>query len=62
MDRTCLTIRVTLAAAAAWLIPIAALAQPGGLPRPQLSTEPVVVATADGPIRVVPVVTGLSHP
>ena len=62
MDRICLTVRVTLAAAVAWLIPIAALAQPGGLPRPQLSTEPVVVPTADGPIRVVPVVTGLSHP
>jgi glucose/arabinose dehydrogenase len=27
-----------------------------------LDDEPVVVATADGPIRVVPVVTGLSHP
>jgi glucose/arabinose dehydrogenase len=56
------TIRATLATAIAWLMPMAALAQPAGLPRPPLPEEPVVVASVDGPIRVVPVVTGLSHP
>jgi glucose/arabinose dehydrogenase len=56
------TLRATLTLAAATLLPMAALAQPSGLPRAALPTEPVVVATANGPIRVVPVVTGLSHP
>jgi len=52
----------TLAPAVISLLAIDALAQPSGLPRPPLSDQPVVVATADGPIRVVPVVTELSHP
>lgn len=56
------TLWVTLAAATAILTPMTASAQPGGLPRPPLLQEPVVVATASGPIRVVPVVAGLSHP
>lgn len=54
--------RVTLAAAIAWLMPAAAFAQPAGLPRQAPPQEPAVVATANGPIRVAPVVTGLSHP
>ena len=53
---------VALAAAVVWLLSIDALAQPRGLPLPPLPDEPVVVPTADGPIRVVPLVTGLSHP
>ena len=48
--------------AAACLISLNALAQPVTLPVPPLPKEPVVVPTAEGPIRVVPVVTGLSHP
>jgi len=34
----------------------------GGLPRPALPSGPVTVPTDAGPIRVVPVATGLSHP
>jgi glucose/arabinose dehydrogenase len=52
----------TKAVAIACLLPLAALAQPPSLPRPPLPADPVVVATVNGPIRVVPVVTGLSHP
>jgi glucose/arabinose dehydrogenase len=49
-----MTLRVTLTAALACLLAINAHAQ--------LPDQPVVVPSADGPIRVVPVVTGLSHP
>ncbi|HEY5667144.1 MAG TPA: PQQ-dependent sugar dehydrogenase [Gammaproteobacteria bacterium] len=53
---------VALIAAISLFISIPALAQPRSLPRPPLPDEPVVVATVEGPVRVVPVVTGLSHP
>ena len=56
------TASVALTAAIALLVSIPALTQPRGLPRPPLPDEPVVVATVEGPVRVVPVVTGLSHP
>jgi len=46
----------------AGLVSIDAPAQPPGLPRVPLPSEPVIVSTVEGPIRVVPVVTGLSHP
>jgi glucose/arabinose dehydrogenase len=48
--------------AAAGFVTISAPAQPPGLPRAPLTSEAVIVPTAEGPIRVVPVVTGLSHP
>lgn len=56
------TASVLPTAAISLLFSIAALAQPSRLPRVPLPAEPVVLATVDGPIRVVPVVTGLSHP
>ncbi|HUF72587.1 MAG TPA: PQQ-dependent sugar dehydrogenase [Gammaproteobacteria bacterium] len=56
------TLGATPAAAIALLMPMAAFAQPAGLPRAPLPQEPVVVATVNGPVRVVPIVTGLSHP
>jgi len=46
----------------AGLISISAPAQPPGLPHVSLPSEPVIAPTVEGPIRVVPVVTGLSHP
>jgi glucose/arabinose dehydrogenase len=45
-----------------WTLSNDALAQPSDLPRPSFSEGDVVVATVDGPIRVVPIATGLSHP
>jgi glucose/arabinose dehydrogenase len=48
--------------ATACVISFNVFAQPGGLPRVSLPKEPVVVPTAEGPIRVVPIATGLSHP
>jgi glucose/arabinose dehydrogenase len=57
-----LAFRPTLAAAVVGLFSIAALAQTSDLPRPTLPDEAVVVPTAEGPIRVVAVVTGLAHP
>lgn len=56
------TFRLTLLAAVAGVLAIDAFAQRGGLPTPPLPVATVVVPTAEGPIRVVPVVTGLSHP
>jgi len=41
---------------------MAAVAQPTGLPRAAVPQEPVIVATVNGPVQVVSVVTGLSHP
>jgi len=54
--------KLTFAAVIASLASMTALAQPSRLPRTPLPDQPVVVQTAEGPIRVVPVVTGLSHP
>jgi glucose/arabinose dehydrogenase len=50
---------VTFTASVASLFAMQAFAQPAS---PPLPNEIVVVPTANGPIRVVPVATGLSHP
>ncbi len=54
--------RSALAACCLCLIAVNVPSQPVSLPRPPLPSEPVIVPTAEGPIRVVPVATGLSHP
>jgi glucose/arabinose dehydrogenase len=57
-----MTVGITLTAVLCCLLSADALAQRSDLPRPSRLAQALVVPTAEGPIRVVPIVTGLSHP